>query len=404
MIATLFAEMDTWWPSASTSDVLFNVAWVALGLATVILLLMLVTGHGNARHVRISLMISIIAHCALALCTDKIPIAAANIHVKSAEPTFEIDQLVFTAIDDQSNRSPIPMLPPGTLWPPPRCPKPSGKLTKMPPSELPETPREEQLPAGTRTGGAVPTCRMTAEDKLEIPRAESSVPETERTADGTQLDNYEETVESRPDVDIPATRSGERRREDQGLAKSEIERENRRGRTEDPTADLRESRRMEVADATTDPVITIGSRAEFRGGQSPHGGCRRDVAGRRPRLPAPPSAAKKWADGLPQSKAFSRRRQPRDHAPDTRFRRRCRAQPPSGNRRRRSRCAVGDPRGGTATDFRRCPIAADAESKRRGPETNAAPPACPPRINFAMSTIASALPSATERAPRPKRR
>ncbi|TWU06803.1 hypothetical protein CA54_52020 [Symmachiella macrocystis] len=308
MSATIFTGLENWLPSLSSNNWLLNLAWVALGLATVVLAFMFITGHGNARQVRISLMISIIAHCALALGTDKIPMAGADIRVKPKEPTFEIEQLVFTAIDDQQQVA-DPNAPAWDALTPTPLPATQRQSYEDATEELPEIAREEQSPQDPEPVALADVPDEMPEDQLEIPSAESSVPATERTADGTQLDNYEETVESRPDLDIPAPRTGERQPEDQGVAKSEIERESRRGRTEDPTANLRESQRMEVADATTDPS------SQLQRGPNSEAANRRTADAAETLSADDPGAEtaqrrEEVGKGRPKSKAFTRRDNP----------------------------------------------------------------------------------------------
>ena len=303
MIASLFAETHAWWSTTSTDDLLLNVTWIALGLATVILAVMFITGRGNSRRVRMSLMISIIAHCALALCTDRIPIASADIRVQADEPTFVIDELEFTALDDEQNVA-DPHAPAWEELASTPVPETERQTYEEVLEELAEEPRED-LELEDPDSAELADVPDESEDNVEIPQAEQSVAPTERTVDATELDNYEETVEARPDVEIPATRAGERRREDQGLAKSEIERENRRGQTEDPTTDLRESQRMEVADATTDPS------SQLERGPNEEAANRRtaDAVDTLPAEDPGTQTARRREEvggGLPQSKAFSR--------------------------------------------------------------------------------------------------
>ncbi len=304
MIASLLAGIQDWQLGVSTQDLLLITAWLALGVASLVLLVMFVAGRGNVRHVKTSLMISIIAHCALALFSNKIPMPSAHVRNEKLEPTFEIEDLVISALDEEKQIL-DKLAPAWEDMAETPLPENQRQTYEDAAQELTDTQREEPSPSEPEpaTLADVPDIE---DGPPEIPRAENSDTQAPRTVDGTPLENYEETVESRPDVEIPTTRSGRRRIDEQGLAESEIERENRRGRTEDSTTDLRESRRMEVADATSDPSsqLDLGENSEA---------ANRREADAADTLPAEDPGARtakrrdEVGSGLPKSRAFSRR-------------------------------------------------------------------------------------------------
>ncbi len=305
MTTAVIAAIEDWNIGTSPGELLLVTAWLALGIASLILLVMLVFGRGNARHIKTSLMISIMAHCGLALFSDNIPLPSSQIRAERSEPTFEIEEIVFDALDEERRilENERPVWDEFTETTPPEHQRRDYEETSH---DLPQTERPERDPDDPEPA-ALADVPDAEEVPPELPQGDARVSQTPRTADQTSLDNNEETVESRPDEENPSSRAGRRRIDEQGLTKSEIERESRRGKTDDPTSDLRESRRMEVADATADPSseISLGPNSEAAN--------RRD-ADAAETLPAedPGTRAAKRGDevgrGTPRSRAFSRRK------------------------------------------------------------------------------------------------
>lgn len=285
-------------------ELLVLAVWICLGISTIVLLAMFVAGRGNVRHIKTSLMVSIMAHCGLALFSNEIVIPSTTVHAESSEQSFEINELAIESQDQQQLDSDQPT----PIW---------DELAKAEASEIQRNVREEltnELPETTKEQPDEQDPEpVTPQDfpELEnepfaIPPAERSADQAPKTVEGTQLDEYEETVEARPEVEVPATRPGDRRRQSPGLTKSDVERETRQGRTDDPTTDLRESKRMEVADATTNPA------AELKRGENLEAAKRRtgDAAETLPAdNPGIKTANRKeeLGKGVPQSRAFSRR-------------------------------------------------------------------------------------------------
>jgi len=305
MTADLWLDLQTWWSDAALSEMLLSVVWVALGVATLVLLTMFVTGRGNVRHVKTSLMLSIMAHCGLALCTDRIEIATPIVQAKSDEPTFEIEQLIFDSLDDEEQIA-DPDTAPWEKSADLPMPEPDRISYEDVTQEIAEVERET-VEQPTPESAALPDVTEAPIEALEVPRAENQAEPNQRAAEATPEESSEETTESREDVAIPTPSVERRRQENQGLTKSELERENRRGRTDDPTTDLRESQRMEVVDGAPDPS------SDLKRGENSEAAEKRE-ADAAETLPADDPGSRtaqrreEVGRGLPSPRGFSRRR------------------------------------------------------------------------------------------------
>lgn len=305
MNAIIFSAIES--PASSTawgSTVLFAV-WICLGLATLGLLVMFVTGRGNVRQLKLSLMVSIMAHCAMALFSNEIEIPTAAVQAETLEPTYEVNELVVENPDqeeeDSQKETPV--------W---------EDLARQPvdvferetqdeaPTEIPESPREQPDEKEPEPAAMQDLPDLEYETAV-TPESDHSSETAPQVIEGVELENDEETVESRPEVEIPSNSSSRRRSDAQGLTKLEVERETHEGRTDDPTTDLRESRKMEVVDGTTDPSadLTRGEESESANPRTT------DVADTLP-LDDPgvrtTQTKKDLGHGVPQSRAFTRRK------------------------------------------------------------------------------------------------